>query len=56
MDVKRNSEIIIVVTPYDVSKDILNGSEKIEEFEKQYKEEVEKGAVDRFVDRVILNK
>ena len=56
VDVKRDSEIIILVTPYDISKDIQNGTEKVEAFEKEYKEEVEKGAVDRFVDRVILNK
>ena len=56
VDVKRDSEIIILVTPYDISKDIQNGAEKVDAFEKEYKEEVEKGAVDRFVDRVILNK
>ncbi|MBR5945982.1 hypothetical protein IKZ80_02750, partial [bacterium] len=56
VDVKRDSEIIILVTPYDISKDIQNGAEKVEAFEKEYKAEVEKDAVDRFVDRVILNK
>jgi len=56
VDVKRNSEIIIMVTPYDISKNNQKGAEKVEEFEKQFQEEMEKSAAEKFVDRVILNK
>lgn len=56
VDVKRDSEIVILVTPYDISKDLKHGQEKVEAFEKEYKAESEEGAVERFVDRVILNK
>ncbi|MBO7434398.1 hypothetical protein J6U76_00175, partial [bacterium] len=56
VDVKRDSEIVILVTPYDISKDLKHGKEKVEAFEKEYKAETEEGAVERFVDRVILNK
>lgn len=55
IDVKKNSEIIIMLTPYQVTRNRDREEQMVKDFEKQFEEELSRTEMDKFVDRVIYN-